>query len=64
MERFCGSLLPAINNRRFPYRCIDRRILELAQVRQIAHIYGLKINFSKRTREVNEGELFQAECKL
>ncbi|KAJ7168417.1 hypothetical protein C8R43DRAFT_1085761 [Mycena crocata] len=41
MERFCGSLLPAIKSRRYPWASIDRRILELAQLFQIKAIYSL-----------------------
>lgn len=42
MERFCGSLLPAIRSRRHPFRSIDRRLLELAQLHQLKAIYGLE----------------------
>ncbi|KAJ7085256.1 hypothetical protein C8R44DRAFT_836380 [Mycena epipterygia] len=41
MERFCGSLLPAIKSRRYPWASIDRRILELTQLFQIKAIYSL-----------------------
>lgn len=41
MEQFCGSLLPAIKSRRFPYASIDRRVTELAQLDQIKVLYGL-----------------------
>ncbi|KAF7372213.1 Transposase family Tnp2 protein [Mycena venus] len=50
MERFCGSLLPAIKSRRFPWASIDRRILELAQLFQIKAIYSLSKTLDLRRR--------------
>lgn len=50
MERFCGSLLPAIKSRRFPWASIDRRILELAQLYQIKAIYSLAQTLDLRPR--------------
>ncbi|KAJ7937868.1 hypothetical protein B0H13DRAFT_2302339 [Mycena leptocephala] len=48
MERFCGSLLPAIKSRRFPWASIDRRILELAQLFQLKTIYSLSTTLDLR----------------
>ena len=41
MERYCGSLLPAIVSRRHPFKSIDRRERELEQLRQIKLLYNL-----------------------
>jgi hypothetical protein len=35
IERFCGSLLPAVKSRRFPYASLDRHVTEGAQLLQI-----------------------------
>ncbi|KAJ7097464.1 hypothetical protein C8R44DRAFT_835053 [Mycena epipterygia] len=48
MERFCGSLLPAIKSRRYPWASIDRRILELAQLFQLKAIYSLSKSLDLR----------------
>ncbi|KAJ7739195.1 hypothetical protein B0H16DRAFT_1891140 [Mycena metata] len=50
MERFCGSLLPAIKSRQYPWASIDRRILELAQLFQIKAIYSLSATLDLRRR--------------
>jgi hypothetical protein len=41
MERFCGSLQPAIRSRRHPYTSLDRFICESSQLRQIANVYDI-----------------------
>jgi hypothetical protein len=41
MERFCGSLQPAIRSRRYPYASLDRYITESSQLRQIANLYDI-----------------------
>jgi hypothetical protein len=41
MERFCGSLLPAVHSRKHPFASLARRTLELAQLFQIKAIYHL-----------------------
>jgi hypothetical protein len=35
MERHCGSLVPAVRSRRFPFPSIDRYVTEVAQLTQI-----------------------------
>ncbi|KAI0691672.1 hypothetical protein C8Q76DRAFT_585659, partial [Earliella scabrosa] len=35
MERYCGSLQPAIRNRRFPYASLNRYVLDKARLDQI-----------------------------
>ncbi|RDX41078.1 hypothetical protein OH76DRAFT_1320654, partial [Lentinus brumalis] len=39
MERFCGFLLRAVKNRRFPYAAIANYLVDLAQLTQIIHRY-------------------------
>ena len=41
-ERHCGSLIPAIRSRRFPFPSLDRYITELAQLMQIKMQYNLE----------------------
>ena len=41
-ERYCGSLVPAIRSRRFPFPSLDRYIAELAQLTQIKMLYNLE----------------------
>ncbi|KAF7964582.1 hypothetical protein HWV62_5467 [Athelia sp. TMB] len=41
MERYCGSLQPAIRNRRRPYASLDHYALEVAQLTQIGNIYNI-----------------------
>ncbi|KAJ6470693.1 hypothetical protein DFH09DRAFT_482565 [Mycena vulgaris] len=50
MERFCGSLLPAIKSRRHPWASIDRRILELTQLFQLKAVYSLSTSLDLRRR--------------
>jgi len=40
MERYCGSLQPAIRSRRFPYASIDHYVVEDAQLTQIKIVYN------------------------
>lgn len=40
MERYCGTLQPAIRSRRFPYASLDRFVLESAQLTQIKAVYN------------------------
>lgn len=41
IERFCGSLSPAVKSRRFPYASISRHITEVAQLEQIKLAHNL-----------------------
>lgn len=54
MERFCGSLLPAVTSRKHPYRSIDRRITELAQLCQIKNLYDLHDTLDLRSHNTIE----------
>ncbi|KAJ6528437.1 hypothetical protein B0H19DRAFT_969139, partial [Mycena capillaripes] len=64
MERFCGSLLPAIKSRRHPWASIDRRILELAQLFQLKAVYSLASTLDlRRRRKVERSGMSLAGCK-
>ncbi|KAI0645014.1 hypothetical protein C8Q79DRAFT_911885 [Trametes meyenii] len=41
MERFCGSLQPAIRSRRYPYASLNRYVLDRARLSHIKQIYDL-----------------------
>jgi hypothetical protein len=41
-ERHCGSLIPTIRSRRFPFPSLDRYITEVAQLMQIKMQYNLE----------------------
>ncbi|KAI0264689.1 hypothetical protein BC834DRAFT_825984, partial [Gloeopeniophorella convolvens] len=41
MERFCGSLLPAVKSRKHPYICLNHRVRDIAQLNQIKLLYNL-----------------------
>ncbi|KAF8834466.1 hypothetical protein BDN67DRAFT_861609, partial [Paxillus ammoniavirescens] len=46
MERFCGSLQPAIKSRRHPYASIDRHVVDDARLTQVQLIYNLQSELS------------------
>src|SRR5882762_1855877 len=48
MECYCGSLIPAIRSRRFPFPSIDRYVTEVAQLTQIKMYHHLDDTFSFR----------------
>lgn len=48
MERYCGTLQPAIRSRRFPYASLDRHAVETAQLTQIKIIYNVAEELSLR----------------
>jgi hypothetical protein len=41
MERFCGSLVPAVKSRKYPFASLAHRIRDVAQLSQIKLLYGL-----------------------
>ena len=41
IERFCGLLIPAVKNRRFPYASLSNYVVDVAQLKQIALTYNL-----------------------
>ncbi|KIJ64977.1 hypothetical protein HYDPIDRAFT_89555 [Hydnomerulius pinastri MD-312] len=48
MERFCGSLQPAIRSRRYPYASIDNYIVSAARLTQVELLYNLQRELSLR----------------
>lgn len=53
MERFCGMISPHIRSRRYPWRSIDRFILEKSQLTQIRLLYpelGPHLAFANATK--------------
>lgn len=64
MERFCGSLLPAVKSRKHPYTSLARRVRDIAQLSQIKLIYGLfdALDLSDRKSRANTAERIN-DCK-
>ena len=65
VERFCGSLLPAVKSRKHPYACLDHRVRDIAQLSQIKVLYGLtrELDLSDRG-EVMKSGVPQTDCKF
>jgi hypothetical protein len=57
MERFCGALARANKSRRYPYSSLNRRVLQLAQLSQIKHSYGLaeELDLEERRQNIVSG---------
>lgn len=53
MERYCGALARANKSRRFPFKSINRRVLQVSQLSQIKLSYGLTDALDLRTRRTN-----------
>lgn len=41
IERYCGSLLPAIKSRKLPFVALSMRVLQTSQLNDIKNRYGL-----------------------
>ncbi|KAF5349012.1 hypothetical protein D9758_012678 [Tetrapyrgos nigripes] len=54
MERYCGSLQPAIRSRHYPYRSLDRYVLETAQLSQIKLRYNVCEELKLGPSKVNQ----------
>jgi hypothetical protein len=59
-ERHCGSLIPAIKSRRFPFPSLDRYVTELAQLTQAKIQYNLEDVLSLRAPKGNVVGLFSS----
>jgi hypothetical protein len=59
-ERHCGSLVPAIRSRRFPFPSLDRYITELAQLTQTKMLYNLEEDLSFRVPRGSVHGLFSS----
>ena len=64
MERYCGSLVPAVRSCRFPFASIDRYITEVAQLTQIKMFHQLHDVLSlKAAKHDVAGQFFDQECE-
>ncbi|PBK65077.1 hypothetical protein ARMSODRAFT_989767 [Armillaria solidipes] len=62
MEQYCGKLQPSIRSHRFPYRSLDRFVLESAQLTQLQTLYKLHDELALRPpRRGNILGSFQSE---
>ncbi|KAG8695963.1 hypothetical protein FRC08_007445 [Ceratobasidium sp. 394] len=52
MERFCGSLLPAIKSRRHPFVNIDRRVHDLMMLSHIQQLCSVDLSIASRRRHI------------
>lgn len=48
MERFCGSIQPAIKNRRYPYASMSKHVTDEARLTQVQLLYNLQDELSFR----------------
>lgn len=66
MECYCGALARANKSRRFPFKSINRRVLQVAQLSQIKLSYGLTDSLDLRTRRTNiaTGTRYQSYSRL
>ncbi|KDQ12217.1 hypothetical protein BOTBODRAFT_34816 [Botryobasidium botryosum FD-172 SS1] len=57
MERFCGSLLPAIKSRKHPFSSLNHRVRDVAQLSQLKLIYSLteELDLSERREDESAG---------
>ncbi|KAH9946895.1 hypothetical protein B0H21DRAFT_857356 [Amylocystis lapponica] len=53
MERFCGTLLPALKNRRYPYASLSHYAVDIAQLYQIELLYDMQQELSLRPQSVS-----------
>jgi hypothetical protein len=64
MERYCGSLVPAIRSRRFPFPSIDRYVTEVAQLTQIKMYHRLQDVLSLQPPKPDVAGLYSSQaCK-
>jgi hypothetical protein len=64
MERYCGSLQPAIRSRRYPYASLDRHVIEKAQLTQIGVVYNIADELALRApRQGFPGSYSDPTCK-
>ena len=64
MERFCGSLQPALKNRRHPYTCISRYVTDDARLTQVQLLYDLQDQLSFRTKPHPQQSFVHSDCTL
>ncbi|PBK74577.1 hypothetical protein ARMSODRAFT_878567, partial [Armillaria solidipes] len=62
MEQYCGKLQPSIRSHHFPYRSLDRFVLESTQLTQLQILYKLHDELALwPTRRGNIPGSFQSE---
>jgi hypothetical protein len=65
MERYCGSLTPAVKSRRFPFPSIDRHVTELAQLNQVKIFHRLEDLLSLQPpKGAVTGQFSDSECRF
>jgi hypothetical protein len=62
MERYCGTLQRAIQNRRFPYASASRFVIETAQLDQIANFYDVAEVLALRLTRSLAGRFSHPNC--
>jgi hypothetical protein len=62
MERYCGSLVPAIRSRQFPFPSIDQYVTEVAQLTQIKMYHRLQDVLSLRPPKLDVKGLFSSQA--
>jgi hypothetical protein len=53
-ERFCGSLVPAVKSRKYPFASLAHRLRDIAQLSQIKLLYGLSDELDLSTEKAME----------
>jgi hypothetical protein len=62
MERYCGSLVPAIRSRRFPFPSIDRYVTEVAQLTQIKMNHHLHETLALQAPKLDVSGMFASDA--
>lgn len=62
MERYCGTLQPAIRSRCFPYASLDRYVVEDAQLTQIKVVYNVAQELALRPPRTGTGGFSDPLC--
>jgi hypothetical protein len=62
MERYCSSLTPAIQSRRFPFPSIDHYVTEVAQLTQIKTYHRLHGTLSLQASKLNVAGMFTSRA--
>ena len=58
MERYCGTLQPAIRSRRFPYTSLNRYVLDRARLTHIKIRYGVQEALSLSLAPREQGKIY------
>ena len=62
MERYCGSLVPAVRSRRFPFPSIDRYVTEVAQLAQVKINHHLHETLALQAPKLDVAGMFADEA--